>query len=305
MSSWVSVIIPNLNSLVVDRTLVALRDQRFSLARVEILVVGLDEPGLVRTDRLVRMISTETPVPPAVARNVGVQEAKGDLLCFIDADCIPHQDWLEKLLSHYNNLNVTVVGGGVAFPTDGYWRLADNVATFYPYLHTSLPGTRDQLPSLNLSFRREVWDEVGIFDERYPYPAGEDADWSTRARLAGHQLYFEPGATVTHCPARATLRDLWQHAVRFGQYSVKVDKRYQARLALPFVLRHWLLVLLATPIMAAFVTGRVLFNRYLWRYAYTLPAVYIAKVGWCWGASKRLRGQVTWYCSQVHCEEKL
>ena len=295
MSSWVSVVIPNLNSVVVDSTLSALHHQEFDMTRVEVLVVGLDEPGLVQADRLIHKISTGTPAPPAVARNIGAQNAQGDILCFIDADCVPDRHWLRNLVETYDEPDITVVGGGVAFPTERYWRLADNIATFHPYLHTSPAGTRDQLPSLNLSFRREVWETVGPFDERYPYPTGEDADWTTRARLAGHRLRFEPSAVVAHYPPRTTLGNLWRHAVGFGQYSVKVDERYQAALGLPSVFRHWLLVLLTTPVLAAFATGRVLSNRHLGRYAHTSPAIYLAKVGWCWGAAKRLRGQVTWY----------
>lgn len=299
MNLGVSVIIPNLNSLIIGRTMAALRAQEFELAQVEVLVVGLDEPGLVETDGFTHFISTGIPVPPAVARNIGAQEAKGDLFFFTDADCIPHRCWLKTLVGHYEDPEVGIVGGGVAFPSDGYWRLADNIATFHPYLHTSPPGTRDQLPSLNLSFRRSIWDEVGSFDERYPRPAGEDADWTTRARLAGHTLHFEPEAMVTHCPARTTFGGLWHHAVNFGQYSVKMDDRYQAALPRPFVLKHWLLPLLTAPVMAAWVTGSAFSRKDVWRYAHTLPAVYVAKLGWCWGASQRLRGRVAWHGSAL------
>ena len=292
----VSVVIPNLNSPLIADVLAALRTQ-VAVSRwiTEIIIVGKDAPGLVHADDVVRFVDTGRPVPPAVARNVGVGQSCGDVVCLLDADCIPHRLWLQSLLARYKDPDVSIVGGGVAFPATGYWRLADNIATFYPYLHTSPPGTRDQLPSLNLSFRHRVWHKVGRFDERYPRPAGEDADWTTRARLAGYQLYFEPGAQVIHHPARTTFIDLWRHAVHFGQYSVKVDERYQASLGQPFVFRSWLLTLLAAPIMASWVVGCAFSHKHLWRYLHTLPAVYVAKLGWCWGAAKRLRGRVEWY----------
>ncbi len=294
MKIRVSIIIPNLHSPIIDWVLAAIRFQEFDLSEVEVLVVGLDGPGLVQADGLIHLISTNVPVPPAVARNIGAREAQGKVLCFLDADCIPHRRWLRTLLDRYHDPEVKIVGGGVSFPSGNYWSLADNIATFYPYLHTAPAGTRDQLPSLNLSLRREVWEAVGPFDERYPRPAGEDADWTTRARLAGYTLYFEPRAVVAHHPARATFRDLWNHAVTFGQYSIKVDRRYQEVLGLPFVFRHRIALLAASPVMALWVTARAFRNRHLWRYLYTFPAVYVAKMGWCWGASMRLRGQVTW-----------
>lgn len=295
MGISVSIIIPNLHSPIIDRVLSAIKTQEFDLSQVEVLVVGLDGPGLVQTDGLTRMISTRVPVPPGIARNIGVQQAKGEILCFLDADCIPQRTWLRVLLSRYQDPDVHIVGGGVAFPPKNYWNLADNIATFYPYLYTSPAGTRDQLPALNLSLRREVWEVVGPFDERYPRPAGEDADWTTRARLAGYTLYFEPRAVVIHHSARVSFKDLWEHAVVFGQFSIKVDQRYQTILGLPFVFKNWLLLLLASPIMAFWVTMRVFRNRALWPFLHTLPAIYIAKLGWCWGASRRLLGQVTWH----------
>ena len=294
MGVHVSIIIPNLHSPIIDQVLDAVRSQAFDLTQVEVLVVGLDGPGLVQADGSTRLISTGVPVPPAVARNIGAREAEGGILCFLDADCIPHRYWLHTLLERYEEPDVSVVGGGVAFSPDNYWGLADNLATFYPYLRTAPRGTRDQLPSLNLSLRREVWERVGPFDERYPRPAGEDADWTTRARLAGYALHFEPRAFVVHRPARLTFKDLWNHAVTFGRYSIKVDERYRSVLGQPFVFRHWGLTLLMSPIMAAWVTGRVFGNPHSWKYLHTLPAVFLAKIGWCWGASKRLRGEVTW-----------
>lgn len=305
MKPSVSIIIPNLHSPVIDRVLAAIRAQEFDLSQVEVLVVGQDGPGLVQTDRLISLISTQVPVPPAVARNIGVREARGEILCFLDADCVPDQHWLSVLLSRYNDESVQIVGGGVSFLKSGYWSLADNIATFYPYLSSSPPGTREQLPTLNLSIRRVVWDVVGPFDERYPRAAGEDADWSTRARLLGYTLYFEPRAFVVHLSARSNVKALWNHAMTFGLYSVKVDERYRDILKVPLFLRHWLIILLVSPAMAFGVTVQVFRNKHLWGYLHTFPAIYLAKLGWCWGASKRLRGQVSWYSHMSNSQELL
>jgi len=261
---------------------------------MEVWVVGLDELKLVKTDEMVHMVDTRVPVPPAIARNIGIRESAGEIICLLDADCIPHSLWLRNLLRRYDDPSVNIVGGGVDFPPGNYWCLSDNIATFYQYHFSLRPGIREQLPSLNLSFRRKVWEEVGPFDERYPLPSGEDADWTTRARLMGYTLYFEPQAVVTHCPNRTSFKDFWDHAVNFGQYSVKVDERYREILGLPFIFRYWWLLLLVSPVMALWITARIFRNRQLWHFLHTLPAIYVAKIGWCWGASKRLRGKVVW-----------
>lgn len=288
----VSIIVPNLNSPVIGRTLEALEDQIGASAAIEVIVVGRDEPGLVRESDAVRFFDTGRPMPPAPARNRGVAAARGGVLCFLDADCIPAQDWLARHLAAYDDHETAVVGGGVAFPTDDYWTLADNVASFYPVLASAPAGERELLPSLNLSCRRSVWDRVGGFDERYPFPAAEDADWCLRARRAGYRLRFEPRALVHHYPARATMADLWRHAVRYGEYSTKVDPRYWPVLGRPLVFRHWTLAVAAAPLLALGVTGRAYANhRAMRRYWRVAPAVYLAKLGWCYGAARRLRGR--------------
>ncbi len=45
--------------------------------------------------------------------------------------------------------------------------------------------------------RREVWEKVGLLDERY-FIYAEDADWSLRARAAGYRLLFVPTARLWH-----------------------------------------------------------------------------------------------------------
>jgi hypothetical protein len=51
--------------------------------------------------------------------------------------------------------------------------------------------------------RREVWQRVGLLDERY-FIYAEDADWSLRARAAGYSLLFAPQARLWHKVSAAT-----------------------------------------------------------------------------------------------------
>ncbi len=57
---------------------------------------------------------------------------------------------------------------------------------------------------------RAVWQRVGLLDERYFF-YGEDADWSLRARAAGHPLLFVPAARIRHkVSASAGLDSPWK-----------------------------------------------------------------------------------------------
>jgi GT2 family glycosyltransferase len=297
----VSVVIPSLDAPGIGRALAALRAQLGPLPPWEVIGVGRDAAGLVEPFAELSWIDTGEPRPPAVARNLGAARATGEVLCFLDADCVPEPRWLATLLAAFQDPAVSVVGGGVTFGAENYWTLADNIATFYPYLAARPPGERDQLPSLNLAVRRSTWEAVGPFDERYPFPAAEDSDWCTRARLAGHRLRFLPAAVVRHEPSRASAGALWRHAVRFGASSIKVDPRHRAALGRPWPLAHWTLTLALSPLLAAAVTLRAFAGcRWLWRYAHTAPAVWLAKLGWCWGAARSLRAGAPWEAPAAH-----
>lgn len=285
----ISVVVPNLHSPMVERTLDSLCNQNYN-GPYEVIVVGQDCYGKVREEGRVRVINTPSPVAPAIARNVGIREARGEVIAFIDSDCLAAPDWLSRLTAHYQNPEVTVVGGCVEFPSDNYWTLCDNVATFHEYLSTSKDGAREQLPSLNLSIRKSAFNVVGVFDERYPLAAAEDADISTRLRMHGHTLYFDPKAKVIHLPNRRNMTSIFKHAYNFGRYSVKVDERYRKFLSTPVVLRnHWAMLFLSPFLSLAVVTRILLREKLAIRYWKTIPVIYAAKIAWCFGAAQTLR----------------
>ncbi len=282
-----SVIIPNLHSVFIEQTLNSLRKQTYDLTNVEVVVVGQDRHNLVQEDALVRFDRSARPLSPAKARNRGMAQAQGDVFAFIDADCLAAPSWLATLAVYYQVHKAYVVGGGVDFPKCPYLALCDNLSWFYEVLSTSTCGTRDYLPTLNFSLRREVVDDVGGIDEGFLRPAGEDTEWTTRMRLAGYTLHFEPRAVVYHHHPRYKLHALFEHAYRFGYNSVKVSPRYADVLHSPIFFRNPLLLSLLIPFLAFGATLKVMAAAP--RYASTLPIVYLTKLAWGAGAIQRLR----------------
>jgi glycosyltransferase involved in cell wall biosynthesis len=287
----VSVVIPSLNSPMIDRVLDALRCQ--TVAPLEVLVVGLDRLGLVREDALVRLLSTGLPVSPARARNLGAQAARGEVICYTDADCIARPDWIARLLERHCD-GAQVVGGGVAVDRDDYWRLCDNVVAFTPFLASSAPGPRPYLPSLNLSIRRTLLEEFGGFDERFPFASGEDTDLSFRLRRAGHTLWFDPRAAVLHQHMRASPGDLWRHLYMFGKTYMEIYPRY------PDILGNWrririaagmpdLLRLLSPALAVADVIERIVRQPSMLAYVGTIPGQLLGMWAWYHGAAAALR----------------
>lgn len=83
-----SIVIPSLNSPLIDQVMEKILDQDGFGADGELIIVGRDDNGPIRGQSQVRFIDTGHPVTATVARNIGIDAAEGELLIFIDSDCI-------------------------------------------------------------------------------------------------------------------------------------------------------------------------------------------------------------------------
>ena len=286
----ISVIIPNLNSNLVDKTLESLLAQTYLNRIVEILVVGLDQPGLVIEQEPVRLISTQVPVTAPVARNIGIREATGTCFAFIDADCIANPKWLETLLVTQQEGH-PVVGGSVSLETNHYRQLCYNLTMFHEFLPSAPGGERPNFGTLNLCVAREVVERVGLFDEGLA--RGQDTEWTLRMRRYGYKLHFEPAAVVKHLPEVTSLSEVIKLWYRSGFISAQVRRNYRDFITLPpFHDRPFLLTLLS-PAIGAAVTARIFIrNPRLLRYIHTTPVIFLTKVAWCLGACRWIRSSI-------------
>ena len=75
-------------------------------------------------------------------------------------------------------------------------------------------------------FRREVLDEVGLFDESLK--RGEDWELNLRIRAAGHTVWFDPSLTVTYWP-RESWTKLGRQFLATGIWRGELVRRYKGR----------------------------------------------------------------------------
>jgi glycosyltransferase involved in cell wall biosynthesis len=156
-----------------------------------------------------------TPGKPTIPeqRNAGVHASRGDVVVFIDASCEPLEGWLERLLAPILHEGEALVAG--AHRSSGETGLRDEVAR-----HLGDAEYLREAPTLNLAVRRDVFDAIGGFDERFRY--GSDADFTWRANDAGLRVRYAPDAVVTHDwgSARSELRRSWVYGnARFDLYA--------------------------------------------------------------------------------------
>jgi len=280
-----SIIIPSLNSPIIDRVVEAVAAQEGYGAQDEIVIVGKDDDSLLALEMGVQLIDTGQPVDASTARNLGIEAAQGELLIFLDSDCLPQAGWLAGHRAAHA-AGHEVVGGGVLPEGDNYWHLTYNLSMFHEVFSTAPAGRRPFLPTLNLSVEREVIEQVGGLDVSLPY--SHDLDWTTRMREAGYFPYFWPDAVVRHQHGRQTMRQVWQDCAINGQYARQVRLRHKATMNTPFFLRNKVLTLLLSPLIAGGVTARIVSRRAetMQEHVATWPAIYMTKMAWCWGASR-------------------
>ena len=151
----------------------------------------LPDPGCPL--HLYSLLDPNHPLPLAAARNLAASHARGDILAFLDVDCIPHPDYLQQL-SHVVQLTQGLVMGDIHYlppeATQGNWNYdqLDQAAEAHPRRPT-VSGDRVVIPlpyhlfwSLTFALRATDFARLGGFDEQYTGYGGEDTDFAFTAR---------------------------------------------------------------------------------------------------------------------------
>lgn len=210
---------------------------------LELILVIDHNPELLARARAAfpeaRVLDNTARAGASGARNTGIAVATGDVVAFLDDDARPEPDWLERLMTAYDDPAVLAVGG-VALPV---WpdRRPDHMPPELDWLvgctYLGQPTERADVRNLwgcNMSVRRFVFDEIGGFDEDAGriglIPLGaEETEFCIRIaqRKPGSRVVFEPDAVVHHrvTPARTEFSYL-----RSRSHAEGVSKAAMARL---------------------------------------------------------------------------
>ncbi|WP_218079718.1 glycosyltransferase family 2 protein [Anthocerotibacter panamensis] len=196
---FLSVVIPTYNRLpILTKALTALEQQTWT-GSYEVVVV--DDGS---TDGTVKFLQTETKrfshvrlieqdhQGPAAARNLGVKEAKGDTIIFIDSDLVVTEVFLA---SHVQTL--TESGDERVFT---YGRVV-NTANFEdptsePYKLTDFSAA--YFATGNVAIQRRWLLEAGLFDEGFSLYGWEDLELGVRLKKLGLKLLKCPKAVGYH-----------------------------------------------------------------------------------------------------------
>ncbi len=150
------------------------------------------------------------------SRNVGISEATGDVVFFIDDDAVAHRDWVGRLMTTYADSNVGAAGGftfdhtGVSYQCR--YTVCDrfgNARVFNTLDPEPMVATSDFFfPSLlgtNCSFSRRALERIGGFDEVFEYMLDE-TDVCVRIVQNSQKIITVPNAYVFHKYAPSATR---------------------------------------------------------------------------------------------------
>ena len=204
-------------------------------------VVVVDDASLepvVLTGR--EVIRRELPGGPAAARNSGWRSDASPVVVFLDADCVPGQDWLTHLLAHFADARVGAVAPRVR-PAPGTSLLTRYERSMSPLDMDARsaavgPGTRvPYVPTACLAVRRSALEESGGFDEDLRF--GEDVDLVWRLIAAGWSVRYEPRAAVSH-PSRPDVASMVRQRFDYGRSAAPLAVRHGSDTA-PLAVSVW------------------------------------------------------------------
>ncbi len=206
-SKKISVIIPAYNAEeIISRTIKAVTSQKFPPKDYEIIVVN--DGSTDNTKRIVSRFKNVKLVNivhggAAKARNSGVINAKGNIVAFTDAGCIPKKNWIKELMKPYKDENIVGVAG-----TYDTLNKESLIARFFGYeieqRHKKMKKLKeiDFVGTYNCAYRRSIFMELNGFSESFGHKKkavanAEDPEFSFRMKKKGYKIVFQPKAIVS------------------------------------------------------------------------------------------------------------
>ncbi len=186
----VSIIIPTYcEGETIERCLQSIKQQRFQKGEIETIIVDSDSPDDTKkaarkyTDKVMNIKSRGV----SKARNIGAQEAKGEVLLFLDADTVLHPDFVAEAYASFSTPSTVCISGAlIGLESLG---ILDNLFKSFHYgLVNKVAASSARLgfplfPTVCCACRKSIFHQVGGFDEGLAI--AEDLDFSLKMGKAG------------------------------------------------------------------------------------------------------------------------
>jgi lipopolysaccharide/colanic/teichoic acid biosynthesis glycosyltransferase/GT2 family glycosyltransferase len=226
MTISISIIIPVHNGAsTIGACLDALQRQTVDRQRYEIIVV--DEGSTDGTVRVAEargvLVLRQDRQGRAAARNLGVQKASGEIVCFTDATCEPAGNWLAEISAPL--CHSEAIGCKGIYASRQVEMVARFVQLEYAEKYRRLLSQKniDFIDTYSAAYRRDILLANSGFDERFPYLADQELSFRLAAR--GYQMVFRPTAVV-YQQHSASLRHYFHKKFIIGYWKAQVVRRF-------------------------------------------------------------------------------
>lgn len=235
-----SIVIPTWNrSHLLDALLKSLYEerQRYQGGATEVIVVdssqGTERDSIVSSCQKYDARFLEGDNSVRKKRNKGIQAAQYDTILFIDSDVVVEPGILDEYVKGYRDNSHVRLGGVLGYTQfvgekTFWWRILEltslvdsfSFARNYPF-HSWTIGN-------NVSFKKSVLEEIGMFEVNFPFKlGGDDLDMTYRVTKAGYMIASAPNAVTYHS------RETWNNfkavhdrAKRWGTMERIICKRH-------------------------------------------------------------------------------
>ena len=148
-------------------------------------------------------------------KNLGVKNASGEYIIFLDSDVIPDLGWLSRVVEAMKDPKYSVLASSVYVDTDGFMnKVMGLIWVFDPVPQTDKIVRVDRFRSNSVAIRRNLL-------EKYPFPEipgrsrGSEFYLAMQMHHDGIHLYQHFGARLSH--PRPLGKDTWAKAVAWGR----------------------------------------------------------------------------------------
>ncbi len=157
------------------------------------------------------------------ARNTGIKHTTGEILLFLDANMWVPKTWIGDMVKSLESNDYDYLGCNVDIVTADLPNICERYEQAFSFPVETYLKDKHFAPTCALAVRREVFEEVGLFDERLE--SGGDEEFGQRVHRAGFKQGYAENITAYH-PARDSWDALYSKALRIGRGQAQKNKYY-------------------------------------------------------------------------------
>jgi glycosyltransferase involved in cell wall biosynthesis len=262
--SFVTVIIPVYNEWTyIGKCLESLSAQDYPKDRFEVLVVdgGSDDGSQdivlewAQEHSFIRQLHNPRRIT-AAAMNIGIQNARGDVIILLGAHSHVASDFISKNVAYLSKTGADCVGGPIQNISTSYSGKVIALAMSSPFgvgnarfRCSSREGFVDTVAFG--AYNRQVFDQIGLFDEAHIY--SEDDEFNYRLRRHGGKIYLTPEIKSFYYN-KISLKRLWRQYFNYGLGKVKTIRRHpQSAMPRQFVPFFFVSTLIVSGLIGLFI----------------------------------------------------